>query len=98
MVKSCAAEVYQPDLWVLQDSHFPPLLPVLLGEVLLVIVTVTEEDILWLEVSVGEPISMQEADGKAELVSNLSHVLDGVGCVVIVLQEIKHTLAFKNSM
>ena len=36
---------------------------------------------------------MEEADGEAELVGDLPDVLEGVGLVVVVLQEVEHTLA-----
>ena len=38
---------------------------------------------------------VKEGDRETELVGNLSHVLDRVRGVVVVLQEVKHTLAFK---
>ena len=36
---------------------------------------------------------MKEADGETELVGDLPDVLEGVGLVVVVLQEVEHTLA-----
>ena len=43
-----------------------------------------EEDVLWLEVSVGEADTMQEVDSVAELVANESDLLQGVWTVVVV--------------
>ena len=38
---------------------------------------------------------VKEGDREAELVGNLSDVLNGVRGVIVVLQEVEHTLAFK---
>jgi hypothetical protein len=42
----------------------------------------------------GVAYLVEEADGEAELVGHLADVLDGVGAVVVVLQEVEHTLAW----
>ena len=39
----------------------------------------------------SQAMVMQEGDGQAQLVSYLAHVLNGVGDIIIVFQEVKHT-------
>ena len=56
-------EINQPNLWILEDSHFSALLPVLIREKLFVVIAVIEEDVLRFEVGVGESIGVKEGDG-----------------------------------
>ena len=43
----------------------------------------------------GQPVGVEEGDGQAELVGDLPHVLNGVGGIVVVFQEVKHTFSYK---
>ena len=63
MVEGGAAKINQPNLWILEDSQFSALLPVLIREKLLVVIAVIEEDVLRFEVGVGESIGVKEGDG-----------------------------------
>ena len=78
VIKSRAAEVDESDLRVLEDPDLPALFPVLLADVVLEVVAAEEQDVLRLQVSVGQAMVMKKVDREAELVGDLSHLLDGV--------------------
>ena len=63
MVEGGAAKINQPNLWILEDSHFSVLLPVVIREKLFIVIAVIEEDVLRFEVGVGESIGVKEGDG-----------------------------------
>jgi len=54
---------------------------------------VYEEDILWLKISMGQFVIMEEFDSVAKLVRDVSDVVDRVWLVVVVLQKIEDTEA-----
>jgi len=85
VVEGGAAEIDQPDFGVAHETKVLLLLVV----VDLVERAVEEEDVLRLEVRVRQPVVVQELDGEAQLVSHLPHLLDRVGHVVVVLEEVK---------
>ena len=98
VVKCCAAKVDESDLGVLEDPDLPALLPVLLADVVLVVVAVEEQDVLWLQVCVGQTMIMKEVHRETQLIGDLSHVLDGVRVVVVVFEEDEHTLALNQPL
>ena len=98
VIKSRAAKVYESDLGVLEDPDLPALLPVLLADVVLEVVTAEEKDVLRLQVSVGQTMVMKKVDREAQLVGDLSHMLDGVRVVVVVFKEVEHTLALNHPL
>jgi hypothetical protein len=49
------------------------------------VVGVAEEDVLGLEVSVGQTQVVKEAHGVAQLVGHVTHLVKGVGVVVVLL-------------
>ena len=51
-----------------------------------------KQDVLWLEISVGEVDPVQVADGVAQLVADVPDLLQGVGPVVVVLLWGEETL------
>lgn len=57
----------------------------LLGIVRQGVVGVSEEDVLRLEIGVGEFVVMEELDGVTQLVGNVSDLIEGVWTVVVVL-------------
>ena len=98
VIKSRAAEIDESDLRVLEDPDLPALFPVLLADVVLEVVAAEEQDVLRLQVSVGQAMVMKKVDREAELVGDLSHVLDGVRVVVVVFKEVEHTLALNHPL
>lgn len=57
----------------------------LLGIVRQGVVGVSEEDVLRLEIGVGEFVVMEELDGVTQLVGDVSDLIEGVWTVVVVL-------------
>jgi len=55
------------------------------------VVRVEEQDILWFEIGVSDSVFVKEVAAVAELVGHLAHVLEGVGLVVIVFEEVENT-------
>ena len=95
MVKGRAAKVDESDLGALEHPHLPSLLPILLRHVVFEVVAAKEQDVLGLEVRVRESVVVKEVDGETKLVGDLPHVLDGVGGVVVLFEEVKNTLTYK---
>ena len=85
VVKSCTAEVDEPDFCVTDESE----VLLLLAVVDLIVGAVIEEDVFRLEVRVGETVVVQELDCVAQLVGDLSHLFDRVGHVVVVLEKVE---------
>ena len=98
MVKGRAAKVDQSDLGALEDPDLPALLPVLLAHVVLEVVAVEEEDVLRLQVRVGQTMLVEKVDRETQLVRDLSHVLDGVRIVVVVFEEVEDALALNHPL
>ena len=92
VVKRCAPEVDQPYLRILQNPDLPALLTILVRLEVFIVVAAVEQDVLRLQVGVSQAVRVQEGDGETELVRDLSDVLQGVGSVVVVLQEVKYAL------
>ena len=53
---------------------------------------VLEQNVLRLQVCVGQSVGVEEVDGLAEVVGDRPHVLQGVGVVGVVPQEVEYTL------
>ena len=85
VVEGGTAEIDQPDLGV-PDNPVILLLLVVVDEV---VGAVKEEDVFWLEIGVRQTVVVHELDRVAKLVPNLPHLLDGVGDVVVVFEEVE---------
>lgn len=59
----------------------------LLGVICQGVVGVNEEDVLWLEICVGEFVVMQELDSITQLVGDVSDLIEGIRTVVVVLLQ-----------
>ena len=85
VVKRGGTEVDQPDFRVLDEPH----VLLLAGVVDDVVAGVEEEDVLRLQVGVGQSVVVHEFYGVAELVGHLPDLFQRVGFVVVVLEEVE---------
>jgi len=89
VVEGGAAEIDQADLGIAHPSHFAPQRRIKLE----VVGRVEKENVLRLEVRVGDPVAMKEVDGVAEVVGHLPNVFRGIGMVAVVFQKVEHALS-----
>lgn len=85
-IKGGGSKVYELDPCVPHSSYGS------LGEgaVLAVPVTRHEQDVLGLQVSVGKVVVVKELDSIAELVGDMSDLIQRVSNISISFQEVKH--------
>lgn len=85
VVKSGTAKIHYPYCCILHTPFIPFLLQVV-GEL---IVRIHKQDVFWLEVRMCQLVVMEELDGLTQLEGHVAHLVDGVGQVVVVFEEVE---------
>jgi len=88
VVKGGASKVNEPDLRVDNAVNRGTTPRIKLGSERGII----EENVLWLQVGVRDPVPVQEVYREAEVIGNLADMINGIRLVRVLLQELKHAL------